>query len=146
MKIHINQDDHTEEMEITISCKKITPDIEKIISLLRVMDLKLTGVKDNQTYILDAMKILYIDTVDKKTFFYTMNEVYETTLRLYELEEQLGSQNFIRVNKACILNFNHINAIKADLDGRLLLTMSNGEKLFVSRQYAPQIKKMLGGK
>lgn len=146
MKIHINQDDNAGEMEISIRCKAITADIEKIISLLRVMDLKLTGIKENQTYILDVAKILYIDTVDKKTFFYTMSEVYETALKLYELEEQLGKHDFLRINKSCIINFNQIKAIKADLDGRLLLTMSNGEKVFASRQYAPLIKKKLGGR
>jgi DNA-binding LytR/AlgR family response regulator len=120
--------------------------VEKLISMLRVLDLKLTGRRDNQTYILDASKVLYIDTVDKKTFFYTKKEVYETDLKLYELEEQLAALDFIRANKSCIINFNQIVSIKADIDGKLLLTMSNLEKLFVSRQYAPFIKQKLGVK
>ena len=144
MKIHINQQDDIVETEITINCKQINPEIEKIISLLRVMDLKLTGIKDNQTYILDVVKILYIDTADKRTFFYTKTEVYETTLKLYELEERLSVNDFLRANKSCIINFNQIKAIKADLDGKLLVTMNNGEKLFVSRQYAVTIQKKLG--
>lgn len=146
MKIHINEDPARQETEITINCPKISTDIEKLISMLRVMDLKLTGKKDNQTYILDAAKVLYIDTVDKKTFFYTKKEVYETDLRLYELEEQLAALDFIRANKSCIINFNQIISIKADIDGKLLVTMSNLEKLFVSRQYSPMIKEKLGMK
>ena len=146
LKIHINQQDDIVETEITINCRKISPDIEKIISLLRVMDLKLTGTKDNQTYILDVAKILYIDTVDKKTFFYTKTEVYETTLKLYELEERLSINDFMRANKSCIINFNQIQSIKADLDGKLLVTVNNGEKLFISRQYAINFKVKLGVK
>ena len=146
MKIHINQQDDIVETEITINCRKISPDIEKIISLLRVMDLKLTGTKDNQTYILDVAKILYIDTVDKKTFFYTKTEVYETTLKLYELEERLSINDFMRANKSCIINFNQIQSIKADLDGKLLVTVNNGEKLLISRQYATNFKVKLGVK
>lgn len=146
MKIHINEDPKLLEMEITINCNRITSEVEKLISMLRVMDLKLTGKKDNQTFILDASKVLYIDTVDKKSFFYTKNDVYETELKLYELEEQLAALDFIRVNKSCVLNFNQIISIKADIDGKLLVTMSNQEKLFVSRQYAPVIKKKLGVK
>ena len=146
MKIHINQQSDIAETEITINCRQINPEIEKIISLLRVMDLKLTGMKDNQTYILDAAKILYIDTVDKKTFFYTKTEIYETTLKLYELEEQLSINDFLRANKSCIINFNQIKSIKADLDGKLLVTMNNGEKLFISRQYAASFKEKLGVK
>lgn len=144
MKIHINENENIEETDITIICKQLNPEIEKIISLLRVMDLKMIGVKDEQTYILDVMKILYIDTVDKKTFFYTKKDVYETNLKLYELEEQLGTSAFLRANKSSIINLNQVKAIKADLDGRLLVTMNNDEKLFVSRQYAPDFKRKLG--
>jgi len=146
LRIHINEDPGLRETEITISCNKISTEVEKLISMLRVLDLKLTGRKDDQTYILDASKVLYIDTVDKKTFFYTKKDIYETDLKLYELEEQLAALDFIRVNKSCILNFNQIISIKADIDGKLLVTMSNQEKLFVSRQYAPAIKKKLGVK
>ena len=146
MKIHINQQADIAETEITISCRQINPEIEKIISLLRVMDLKLTGVRERQTYILDAAKILYIDTVDKKTFFYTKMEVYETTLKLYELEERLSVNDFLRANKSCIINFNQIKSIKADFDGKLLVTMNNDEKLFISRQYATNFKEKLGVK
>lgn len=146
MKIHINEDPRLQETEITINCNKISTEVEKVISMLRVLDLKLTGKKDNQTFILDAAKVLYIDTVDKKTFFYTKKEIYETELKLYELEEQLAALDFIRANKSSILNFNQITSIRADIDGKLLVTMSNNEKLFVSRQYAPIIKKKLGVK
>jgi two-component system response regulator LytT len=144
LKIHINEDPSLHETEITISCNKLTPDIEKVISQLRVMDLMLTGKKDNQIYILDAAKVLYIDTVDKKTFFYTKNDVFETDLKLYELEEQLSALDFMRANKFCIINFSQITSIKTDIDGKLLITMSNHEKLIVSRQYALNIKKKLG--
>lgn len=146
MRIHINEDSSLKETEITINCPRISAEVEKVISMLRVLDLKLTGRKDNQTFILDAAKVLYIDTVDKKTFFYTKNDVYETDLKLYELEEQLSALDFIRVSKSCILNFNHIISIRADIGGRLQVTLSNQEKLFVSRQYAPVIKKKLGVK
>jgi DNA-binding LytR/AlgR family response regulator len=146
LKIHINENPGLKETEITISCNKISTEVEKIISMLRVLDLKLTGRKDDQTYILDASKVLYIDTVDKKTFFYTKKDVYETDLKLYELEEQLAALDFIRINKSCILNFNQITSIRADIDGKLLVTISNQEKIFVSRQYAPVIRKKLGVK
>ncbi len=146
MKIKINEDSALQETEVIINCPQINSQLEKIISLLRVMDLKLTGSREGQTYILDAAKVLYIDTVDKHTFLYTKTEVYESEFRLYELEEKLYSFGFIRANKSAILNFNHIKSIKADLDGRLLVTMNNDEKLFVSRQYAPLLKKKLEGK
>lgn len=143
MKINIVQDERYEEMEVTVCCGRLTPEIEKLLSLLRVMDLKLTGSRNGESYILDAAKVLYIDTVDRKTFFYLHEEVYESTLKLYELEEKLAVLDFMRANKSCIVNFHKIKALKADLGGRLLLTMTNGERLYVSRQYAVNFKKKL---
>jgi DNA-binding LytR/AlgR family response regulator len=143
LKIHINEDSSIKETEITINCNRISSEIEKMIAMLRVLDLKLTGSKDGQTYILDASKIFYIDTVDKKTFFYTDSEVYETQLKLYELEEQLAASDFFRASKSCIINFNQIHSLKPDIT-RFIVTMNNGEKLIVSRQYASSIKKKLG--
>lgn len=144
LKIQINEDSNFNDTEITINCKQMNDAILKIIAMLRVLDLKITGIKDNQTYILDISRIMYIDTVDKKTFFYTDNDVYETPLKLYELEEQLEASEFFRAGKSTIINFNYIKALKPDIDGKILVTMNNGEKLFVSRQYAITIKKKLG--
>lgn len=146
MKIIINEDSARKDTEVIINCPMLDPQLEQLISLLRVMDFKLTGRREGETFILDAAKVLYIDTADKHTFFYTQAQVYESDLRLYELEEKLYPYGYIRANKSCILNFNHIKAIKADLDGRLLVTMNNLEKLFVSRQYAPLLKRRLEGK
>ncbi len=146
MKIQIREDHNIEEMEINVVCPKINMDVERVISMLRILDLKLTGSKDGELYILDASKVLYIDTVDKRTFFYTSQDTDESTLKLYSLEEQLASLDFIRANKSCIINFNQIKAIRADLDGKLLVTLNNDEKLYISRQYAPIFKNKLGVK
>lgn len=108
MKIQINEDANLQDTEIIINCKQTNNEILKLIAMLRVMDCKLTGTKNQETYILDATQILYIDTVDKKTFFYTKTEVYETPLKLYELEEQLSSHGFFRASKSVIINFNQI--------------------------------------
>lgn len=146
MKITIHSGETIKETEITISCNCLTPEIEKIISILRMMDRKLTGTKEGETYLIDVDQVLYIDTVDKKTFIYTMDSVYETGLKLYELEEQLVKADFFRANKSCIINFRKIVSLKADFDRRIRVTLTNKEQLIVSRQYAEYVKQRLGVK
>lgn len=146
MRIQINENSNLDETDIIINCKHRNTEIDKMIAMLHMMDLKLTGTKDNQTFILDASTVLYIDTVDKRTFLYTDTEVYETMLRLYELEEQLEVCDFFRAGKSCIINFHHIKALRSDIDGKILVTMSNQEKLKVSRQYTYILKNKLGVK
>ena len=69
MKIHINENPLLSETEITINCQKTDESIVNIISLLKIFNKKITGIKEGEMFILDVQKILYIDTVDKKTFF-----------------------------------------------------------------------------
>lgn len=144
MKIEINENIALDNTEIIINCKHMDAEILKIVALLRVMDQKITGVKGDKTFLLDASEILYIDTVDKKTFLYTTDEVYETPLRLYELEERLGRIDFFRASKSTIINFRQIKSLRPDFGGRMLVQMNNNETLSVSRQYVPVIKEKLG--
>lgn len=144
MKIRIEEDASAEEMEITIRCRRTDDSVIRMLEMLRAGDRKLTGHLENQTYILDAGQVLYIDTVEKRTFLYTKEAVYETPLKLYELEERLESADFFRASKSSIINFNQIQSLKPEFGGTMQVTMSNGEKLMVSRQYARVIKEKLG--
>lgn len=146
MKVVINADESIGDMEVVINCKQLTPEIEKIIQMLRMMDKKLTGVANGETYIIEIEKILYIESVDKKTFIYTKERVYESNFKLYELEQQLETHSFFRASKSCIINFKCIESLKADINRRIKVTLINGEKLIVSRQYAEQLKERLGVK
>ena len=144
MKININVDSSYAETEIMINCSSVSDELERVIATLRALDSKLTGLKNGQTFILEASQILYIDTVDKKTFLYAESEVYESSLRLYELEEQLSATDFFRAGKSSIINFSKIKSLKSDIDGRIIVVMENNEKLIVSKQYASFIKNKLG--
>lgn len=144
MRISIEEGEQYTETEILIRCRKTDPELARIISLLQAYDRKLTGVKEGQTFLLEAADVLYIDTADKKTFLYTAKEVYETPLRLYELEERLAAGDFFRASKSSIVNFNGIRSLRPDFGGRMVATMVNGEQLVISRQYVPYVKQKLG--
>lgn len=70
--------------------------------------------------------------------------VYETELRLYELEQRLAGAGFLRAGKSLLLNFDHIRALRPDFGGRLLATLSNGEKAMISRQFVPSLSEEAG--
>ncbi len=143
MKITIETNQSIKETEIKIVCNGITQDIEKIISTLNVFDKKLTVKQNDEIFFLNTSEVLYIDTVDKKTFVYTNDSVYETALKLYELEEQF---EFFRASKSCIINIKHIKSLKSDFDRKIRVTMENNEQIIVSRQYAIELKELLGVK
>lgn len=144
MRIIVEEDPVLTETEVIVRCKETTPQVMEMLAALRSYDQRLTGEREGRTYLLEATQVLYIESVDKRTFLYTCDGVYETPLRLYELEERLVSRDFIRAGKSVIVNFGKVQSICPDLGGRLRLTLENGEMVGVSRQYAPDIRKKLG--
>ena len=136
MKITLNQDSAFPETEVIINCPQADEDILHLVAMLRIHQRKLVGTREGESYLLDAKDILYIDTADKRTFLYTREAVYESTLRLYELEEGLGGLEFLRSSRSALVNFRRVQSIRPVLGGRLLVTLEGGERLYVSRQYA----------
>ncbi|MCL2047078.1 MAG: LytTR family transcriptional regulator [Oscillospiraceae bacterium] len=139
MKITIIEDEQQVEMEVIIRCQKSDEQVAELVSAISKHDMKLTGEKDGETYLLTEASIYYFESVDKKTFAYTQSDVYVVPYRLYELEERLG-RDFFRAAKATIINLSKVNSIIPDYGGRLQLTLLTGEKLLVSRQYAQVLK------
>ena len=144
MKITIDERVGVSDIEVTIVCGRTDRKVLDIVARLRMFDRKVTGSADGSTHVVSAEDILYVESVDKRTFFYTAGEVYETTLRLYEMEERLEGCDFLRVAKGCVVNFRRIASLRPEINGRLVATMDNGEQVVISRQYAPDVRRKLG--
>lgn len=144
MKITVNVDEKLDDTEIKISCKQVTPDIENMVAMLQMMNQQLVVTKENENYLLAVSKILYIEALERKTFVYADENVYESKLKLYEMEEKLCRSGFLRVSKSCLVHLKFIKSIRNDVERKIRLTLENGEQIMVSRQYADEIKKRMG--
>ena len=144
MKITIEEREAAQDIEVTIVCVRDDRRVLDIAARLRMLDRKVTGTADGCTRVLSAEDVLFIESVDKHTFIYTADTVLETSLRLYEMEERLADCDFLRIAKGCIVNFRAIAALKPDVNGRIIATLENGERVVISRQYAPDVKSKLG--
>ena len=144
MKISININPENPETEISVTCPRLTPEVEKLISMIRVMDSKLTVKKDGEVFLLDIPEILYLEMMERKCFVYTEKTVYETDAKMYELEQQLAASGFFRVSKSTLLQLKHIKSLRTDLNHRIRITMDNGEQLIASRMYADELRERLG--
>ena len=77
-------------------------------------------------------------------FAYLEKDVYETKYKLYELEQRLWGTDFFRATKSTLTNLAKVESLSPAFNGRFELSMKNGEKLMVSRQYVPVLKEKLG--
>jgi DNA-binding LytR/AlgR family response regulator len=144
LKVTVDVSPNNLETEIIIKCQQIDNDLQRLMSLLKNFDEKISGVLDGSTHFVDVKDIFYFESVDKKTFIYTKSDVLETPLRLYEIEEKLSRQDFFRASKSTVINVSKIKELSPRFNGRLDALLENNEKLVISRQYVPVIKEILG--
>lgn len=146
MKITIDIDDKYSDIAVEVKAPRLTQDIEKIISLMRMINMQIAVKQEDEIILLDTDKILYIEAVERNTFVYTKGACYESDLKLYQVEQELLEQNFIRISKQCILNLRKIKSLKADINRKIRVTLANDEQIIVSRMYAEELRKRLGVK
>ena len=142
MRVILEKVDSSDKEEALIKAVNETDDIKAAMEILEGGVKKLALLKDGKTVLLEISFIYYIESVDKRTFVYTKENCYESKLRLYEIEESLGSY-FLRISKSMIVNLKKIKSVKSDLSGRMEASMLNGEKIVISRSYVKEIKRRL---
>ena len=144
MKINLDIDGKYNDTEVIIRAPHLNNDIERIVAMMRMIDMQIAVRKDNETVLLDTDKILYVEAVDRKTFVYTNVDTYESELKLYELEQQLIERDFLRISKQSIVNLRKIKSLKTDVNRKIRITLQNGEQIVVSRMYSDELRRKLG--
>lgn len=144
MKITIEKPKPNQEEEVIIRCRNLNECITEIICSLKEEECRLTAYSDRDIVKLSPDKIYYFEAVDNKVFACCEKQVYEVKLKLYEIEESLFNRDFIRISKSVIVNLNMIKSVSPMFNGRFEAKLQNEEKIIISRQYVPALKKVLG--
>ena len=144
MKINLDIDGKYDDIEVIIRAPHLNNDIERMVAMMRMIDMQIAVRHDNETVLLDTDKVLYVEAVDRKTFVYTNSETYESELKLYELEQQLIERDFLRISKQSIVNLRKIKSLKTDVNRKIRITLQNGEQIVVSRMYSDELRRKLG--
>ncbi len=143
MKITIETPTPGEEDEIIIRCACLDKRILNMIYALKSDKEALTGYDGDKIIKLPLKDIYYLESVDNRVYAYTDKEVYEVHKKLYELEQEYGHTDFMRISKSVIVNLAKIAYVKPIFNGRFETKLKNDEKLIISRQYVTELKKRL---
>ena len=143
-KVTINQIDADKSEEIVINCHEINDEVLKIVEKLKKSETVLLGSKDSEMFQIELKDIYYIESVDNNTYICMQKNVFESKLKLYEVEELTQNTKLFRCSKAMILNLSKIRSVSPSVNGRFEAKLLNGESVIISRQYVPNLKKLLG--
>ena len=143
MKIIIQDPAPGDGDSVIISVKYMTDNIVRAINLLKSPE-NLTVYDDDQSLLLPLDNVFYAESVDLKTFVYAEKAVYRSKLKLYEIEEIMSMGDFLRISKQVIVNVKKIVSVSPAGGSRFQATLTNGEKVIISRQYVPALKERYG--
>lgn len=145
LKIQIELCPDAEE-EIVIRCKELTPkvvELQQILTRATSKSGQIVLYKDNTEYYLDIDEILFFETDNSMVLAHTANDVFDTKMKLYELEDVLGMA-FLRISKSAIVNTKKIYAISKNLAASSVIEFQGTHKqIYVSRAYYKALKEKL---
>lgn len=138
MKIRVEIDENVKEEEIILRCRELNDEtiaIQKRIAEAVNEGMKLTVTRGESEYYLNLQEILFFETAGVAVAVHTVNQIYTTHQRLYELEEILPGI-FLRVSKSTILNTGRIRSVRKNITGASEVEFDGtAKKAFVSRSY-----------
>lgn len=140
VKLIMTHNPKLNETEIEIRYAILDSEVKELAHRIEQYDDFICGMDNGRKYRIPVCDIYYAESVDKKTFLYTRDQVFRSELRLYQLLDKLQKFNFIQVSKFCIVNITVIDSLKNMINSRLEATLINGEKIAVSRTFLSQIK------
>lgn len=146
MKIRIDVDEKNVEEEVIVRCRQLN---SEVIRLQKLLEQSMTNTnqlvffKGETEYYLSNEEILFFETDGGVIYAHTVDDVFQTKYKLYELEELLP-RAFLRISKSAIVNTDKIYAIHRNLTSSSLVAFQHTHKqIYVSRSYYKLLKDKL---
>lgn len=144
MQVEVKIDSSCEDTSIVIITPSMTEEVSTIVKMLSDHSPKIiTGHKDEKLEILEQKDLIRIYASSGKVFAVTSKGEYTLRLRLYELEDRLDPNHFVRISNSEIINLKKVKHFDLNFTGTICARLTDGTASFVSRRYVPKIKQLL---
>ena len=149
MRVEIDLNHNISEAYAVIHTDQISEEVKMITEMIEKAEHTAVGaevilVKEDEKYIvLSPEEIFMVRLEEGRNVIYGEKRSYQSTKRLYEIEERLGS-DFMKISKTTIINLKKIESVEPSFSGMMYLKLKNNCKDYISRKYLPEFKKYLG--
>ncbi|WP_028044257.1 LytTR family DNA-binding domain-containing protein [Candidatus Stoquefichus massiliensis] len=145
MQVKVDIDPDCKEPIVIIKTNQMTDEITELIEQLHITQQNIiAGFHNDTVELLDVEKVIRFYSLNKKVYAQTDTKKFIVRLRLYELEERLSHQSFVRISHSEIINLKAIQKMDLSYTGTIAVILSNQVTTYVSRRYVSKIKKVLG--
>lgn len=145
MQVEIKIDPSYTKPKIIVLTSSMTEDVSNLVKKLseNVPDI-ISGSRNEKMEVLEQADLIRVYANAGKVFAVTPKGEYLLRLRLYELEERLNPDRFVRISNSEIINLKKVKSFDLSITGTICVQLSNGTVTYVSRRYVSKLKKILG--
>ncbi|HFI0160038.1 TPA: LytTR family DNA-binding domain-containing protein [Streptococcus suis] len=146
MKVKLAISSDIVEDLVTIEAQAMSEQVTHLVSYIQNLDKQrssLTVKKGEQVYLVEHDEIVRLYLEDKVLQVETVENVYTSNLRLYQVKEDLPA-NFLQISQSEIIHIKQLDHLKLTANGLVKLVMKNGSVTYSSRRYLKVIKERLG--
>lgn len=145
MQIEVKIDSSYAEPKIIILTVAMTEEVNNIIDKLsKEIPRIISGSRNEKIEVIDERDIVRIYANAGSVYAVTEKGEYTLRLRLYEVEERLNTNQFVRISNSEIINLKKVKNFDLSFTGTICVELMNGTTTYVSRRYVSKIKKILG--
>lgn len=145
MQVEVKMDDSYHEPKVIILTASMTEEVNHIVKKLSENNSQIiSGSSEEKIKVLEQNDLIRIYAGNSKVFAVTSDGEYTLRLRLYEVEERLSPNQFIRISNSEIINLKKVIHFDLSFSGTICVKLANGTTTYVSRRYVSKIKKILG--
>ena len=145
VQVEVKLDTAATEPKVIILTNRMTEEVHSIVQMLSETEPKLiAGFREETVTVLDEKDILKIYAANGKVYAVLPSGEYTLRLRLYEIEERLKPQHFVRISNSEIINLKKVKSFDLSFTGTICVVLSDGSKTYASRRYVAKLKEVLG--
>lgn len=145
MQVEIKIDNTCKKPRIIVVTDQLTDEIHALVSRLsEEFPRILSGFRNDTLEVLEQSDIFRLYASAGKVYAVTSRGEYTLRLRLYELEERLEKDSFVRISNSEIINLKKVKNFDLSFTGTICVSLSDGTVTYVSRRYVNKIKQILG--
>lgn len=148
MNIEVILDEIYKEVNVKIFSASYSKEVETIKEAIENLQKnpseKIVAFKKDEIKILDYKEIARFYSENNKLYLDSKRERYLTKLRIYELEERLPRNKFIKISRSEIVNLDYVEKLDLSFTGTIALKMKDGKVTYVSRRNIKKFKEILG--
>jgi hypothetical protein len=145
LKIRSEIKEQYKDIEIHVCNDEMNDEVKNVMgSLHTFFDSSISATDEvGNKCMISPMEVYSFYSEGQRVIAMDKDKKYTIQKKLYELEEEFGSLNFVRISKSEIVNYKKIKSLDMSLSGTIKVVMKNGYETYTSRRNVSKIKQLL---